>query len=409
MNVWGTAGAAFKFGILTARLEPELAYAANGSFDLIPNVGSGDVAFRSPLEPFAIDVPQRFGAKSYSMFNPGQSFVRLDAFGVGVGLSTEDLFWGPGVRQALIFDGNAAGFPHLFLGTSHAIATPLGRFSGQLVYGRLEQSSWAPPSAAKSRFGSGGIAVWSPPSGWAELGLARFYHLPWPSEFGEKQWLAPFGSFSSDAQTFDHGTPDNQLASVFATVRATKIGLEVFGEFGRNDRSATLRDFEVEPEHNSAWLAGFLQTVGWTPTSFWTIRAEVANGRIAPIQALGRAQSTFYDHSVVTQGHTELGQLLGTPLVEESGGADISFDHWTTTGRLGLEIIERQLPGDLAVGVASPDQARSQWDMSISTTRFSGASDYSLALGHVWDFNRFPGKDVGNAYIRVSVRPGLKR
>jgi len=405
LNVWGTVGASLRYGILSARFEPLLAYAANQSFTLIPNAGGSP--FGSALEPASIDVPQRFGTKSYGLFNPGQSYVRLDVFGLGAGFSTENVFWGPGVRQALLFDANGAGFPHLFLGTSHALGTPIGRFSGQLIYGRLEQSSWAAPSAAASRFGAGGIGVWSPPSGWLELGLARFYHRAWPANFTTHDLLTPFGSFEHDKQVFNGGEADNQLASVFGTVRATRIGLEVFGEFGKNDRNATTRDLEVEPEHNSAWLLGFLQTVNWSDSRFWTIRAEVANGRVSPIQNLGRSQTTFYDHSPLTQGHTELGQLLGTPLIEASGGADIAVDRWTSDGRIGIGVIERQMPSDLSVGMPSVRDSRSQWDLGISATRFRGASDISAAIGHVWDLNRLPGKSAGNSYVRISVRPSL--
>jgi hypothetical protein len=405
-NAWGTFGGTFRYGVLSARLEPTFAYAANSAFTLIPNAGN---PFGSSLEPSAIDAPQRFGGKSYSLVDPGQSFVRVDVSAFAAGFSTQNIFWGPGVRQALLFDANAAGFPHVFVGSGRAISTPIGRFYGQLLYGRLEQSDQAPPSASASRFGSGLIAVWMPPSLPAEIGLARFYHRPWPSGFGRQELTAPFGSAFSDVQVFNGGTADNQLGSVFGTIRITDIGLEVFGEFGKNDRNGDLRDLEAEPEHNSAWLLGFLQSVNWSSESFWTVRAEVANGRVSPIQNLGRGQSTFYDHNLLTQGHTERGQLLGTPLIEESGGIDFSVDRWTTDGRTGFQIVERQLPGDLGVGMPSIARSRSQWDLGVTATRFRGRSDISVAVGRVWDLDRFPGVDVTNNYIRVSVRPGMAR
>jgi hypothetical protein len=122
-----------------------------------------------------------------------------------------------------------------------------------------------------------------------------------------------------------------------------------------------------------------------------------------PLTSLGRGQSTFYDHSKIAQGHTELGQLLGTPLIDRSGGIDFSVDHFTNEGRLGVEVFERQMPPDLGVGMPA-DSARSQWDLGFGGTVFRGSADITFKIGHVWDLNRFPGQDVGNSYIQIGTR-----
>jgi len=127
---------------------------------------------------------------------------------------------------------------------------------------------------------------------------------------------------------------------------------------------------------------------------------------VSPIQDLGRGQSTFYDHTTVTQGHTQAGQLLGTPLIDRSGGLDLAVDRWSPGGRLGVELFERQMPPDLAVGLPA-DQIRSQWDLSFTGTRFFGTSDLTFSVGHVWDLDRFPKKDMGNMYLRVGFRAAL--
>jgi hypothetical protein len=308
----------------------------------------------------------------------------------------------------LLFDANAAGFPHAFVGTSHAIATPLGRFHAQLIYGRLEQSRWAPPNGSASRFGAGGIAIWMPPITPIEIGVARFYHRQWPKGFSARDLTVPFGSLLNDREVAGTGVPENQLLSIFATIRVPASGLEVFGEFGKNDRNADLRDALSEPEHNSAWMLGLFKVIGPQSLSngFWTVRADVGSGRVSELQDLGRGQSTFYDHTTVTQGHTQAGQLLGSPLVDRSGGVDAAVDHWTPNGRWGVSLFERQMPGDLLTGMPAT-QTRSQWDLGISGTRFIGRSDVTFAIGHVWDIDRLPGTSVGNSYVRVGLRAGL--
>ena len=140
-----------------------------------------------------------------------------------------------------------------------------------------------------------------------EFGVARFYHRHWPKSLRLRDFGVPFGSLLFDPEVRGVGAADNQLLSGFAAIRVPKSGFELFGEFGRNDRSENLRDALVEPEHNSAWLLGLFKVIGRDSLSdgFWTLRAEVGNGRVSALQDIGREQSTFYDHTTVTQGHTE--------------------------------------------------------------------------------------------------------
>jgi hypothetical protein len=407
LNAWATAGFAWHFGILSARIEPLFDYAENRSFALAPTPQSTS-PFVDDLRPTGIDLPQRFGNSAFRLVDPGQSFVRLDYRGAAIGFSTENIFWGPGVRQSLLFSANASGFPHIFLGTGHGISTPAGRFFAQVIYGRLEQSKWAPPSVTPSRLGAGGIAVWMPPGSPIEIGVSRFYHRRWPARLRFRDLGVPFGSFLFDPEVKGVGAADNQLLSAFAAIRVPKSGFEIFGEFGRNDRSENLRDALAEPEHNSAWMLGLFKVIGGDSLSdgFWTIRAEVGNGRIPMLQDLGRGQSTFYDHTTVTQGHTEAGQLLGSALVDRSGGIEASVDRWMKQGRVGVSLFERQMPGDLAVGLPAA-QTRSQWDLGVNGTWFIGRSDVTFAIGRVWDLDRFPETDVGNNYLRLGLRAGL--
>jgi hypothetical protein len=250
--------------------------------------------------------------------------------------------------------------------------------------------------------------VWMPPTQPIEIGVARFYHRQWPKAFRLRDLGVPFGSLLNDKEVAGVGVAENQLLTFFATIRVPASGFEVFGEFGKNDRNGDLRDALSEPEHNSAWMLGLFKVIGPQSLSngFWTFRAEVGSGRVSELQDLGRGQSTFYDHTTVTQGHTQDGQLLGSPLIDRSGGVDAAIDRWTRNGRVGMSLFERQMPPDLAVGLP-PAQARTQWDFGANGTWFLGRSDVTFALGHVWDLNRFPHKNVGDNYVRVGLRAGL--
>jgi len=124
------------------------------------------------------------------------------------------------------------------------VRTPVGRLSARAVYGKLSQSNEAPDSPDRDRFGSGLIASWQPPSGKGfEFGFARFYHREWGVHGRALGDLTvPLGSFFNDAGLSSGGVADNQLAALFMRWSAEDDGFEVFGEFGRNDRSADTRD-----------------------------------------------------------------------------------------------------------------------------------------------------------------------
>lgn len=405
-----TAGFGVQWRWISLRVEPVFFRSQNGDFALLGDTTRGVNPFLDEQRPCCIDLPQRFGREAYQRVDIGQSELRIDAGPVAAGLSTMNRFWGPGIRHSLLMTGNAGGFPQLFLGTSRALRTRGGRLAGQLVYGKLSPSGYAPSAPTPDRFGSGLVASWQPPNGRGfELGLARFYHREWPvGGLRVGDLTVPFGSIFEDFQSFKGGPADNQLISFFARWRAEDDGFEFVGEFGRNDRSGGGRDLAVEPEHNSAWLMGFAKSYKPSATVLWLVRGEYANARITSLQQLGRGQSTFYEHSPVTQGHTQRGQLLGTMLAERSSGFELGVDRWDPRSRFGIMLTQRAMPKDLAEG-AELATARSQWYTELSAVRFYGRYELFGKAGMVFDLNRRPQRDEADAHIELGVRFGLSR
>lgn len=407
-NIAATIGFGARWRWVSLRVEPVFFRAENGDFPLLGDTARGANAFGDQQRPGSIDLPQRFGRSAYQRIDPGQSELRVDAGPVAAGVSTMSRFWGPGIQHSLLLGGNGAGFPHLFFGTSRALRTRIGRLAGQVIYGKLSSSGYAPAAPTSSRFGSGLVATWQPPSGRGfEVGLSRFYHREWPSGGpGLGDLTVPFGSLFEDFQVSKGGTADNQLISLFARWRAEEDGFEFFGEFGRNDRSGGARDLALEPEHNSAWMVGFGKSYGAQESVWWMIRGEYVNGRITSLQQLGRGQATFFEHSPITQGHTERGQLLGSPLLERSAGFELGVDRWTQRGRAGITVMQRAMPSDLAQGVQL-STARSQWYTEASVVRFVGRHDLFARAGVVFDLNRRPGSDERNIYLLAGARLGF--
>jgi hypothetical protein len=101
-----------QYGILSVQLKPEYVYAANPSFDIFPLTETSSARQVNAYYLNYTDLPAPYGDKSYSKLNWGQSNISVAINKFSVGLSTENLWWGPGSRNSLIMSNNAQGFLH---------------------------------------------------------------------------------------------------------------------------------------------------------------------------------------------------------------------------------------------------------------------------------------------------------
>src|SRR5207245_1733557 len=90
-----------------------------------------------PTRPESIDLPVRFGSNAFSRWDYGQSTLDADLGRVTLGFSTENEWWGPGIRNAIVMSTNAAGIPRLFVRTTRPVVTRIGTFEARLFAGAL--------------------------------------------------------------------------------------------------------------------------------------------------------------------------------------------------------------------------------------------------------------------------------
>ncbi|MBD0321672.1 MAG: hypothetical protein ICV87_15155, partial [Gemmatimonadetes bacterium] len=333
-------GIALRAGILSISINPTAFVAENREFGLRGNGQGGDSVYADGLHPAIIDQPQRFGPGRYARVDPGESYARLDAGVVALGVSTATEVWGPGSEYPILLGGAGPGFPHAFAGTARLLNLGLARVHGRVVYGRTEQSAYSPvrEGTGTRRFASGIVAMIQPRRmGGLELGGARFFHTPWPEDGLSGDDLGtPFrGIFPgrSRPDSADGGEFEiNQLASVFFRWPFVRSGFEAYGEYARNDYSANARDLLLEPDHASAYMLGVRRAWRPSPTRMATLRAEVLNARVSHLVNV-RSQAPFTVHTGVRQGHTHFGQPLGARAAYGGAGAIVAADLYHPRGR----------------------------------------------------------------------------
>ncbi|MEO7218478.1 MAG: capsule assembly Wzi family protein [Gemmatimonadaceae bacterium] len=345
-------GFAVAWGPASLVVNPIVFRAENTAFTLQPNGESGDGVFRNGDFPNDVDLPQRFGNSAYSKFDWGQSTLRVDGLGMTVGFSTANQYWGPATVFPVILGNNAAGVPHAFFGTERPTNIGIGRIQARVVYGMERQSDYSPVAGPDTfttvdqpgtrRFMSGLVVTFSPkPIPGLELGAARYFHQAWDGQIDSRELRSPFEGILKSSISRGLAIPGiddkdvlkNQLASVFGRWVLARSGFELYAEYGHEDHNADVRDLELEPDHSRIAMAGFRKVFAQRNGSFSALRAEYIDAS-APSLGRHRDEGGVYIHTVLRQGHTEGGQLLGAPIGAGSFGAEIIvWERYTRDGR----------------------------------------------------------------------------
>lgn len=344
-------GVAGTLGKLHAVIMPELAVAQNDSFADVdisqwhrPFMDWGQ---RSPFAsawnqyPASADVPVRFGSNAYDQASLGQSSLWYEDFGMAAGISTENLWWGPGVHDAFIMTNNAAGIPHAFIRTARPLRTGVGDFEGTLIVGALTESDfydYDPDNDSRSI--SAGVITYRP--AWERgltVGLARAVYAPVSSSLSSLgHALDVFGAFHRPGSrsmldsAFTGGR--DQLTSVFARWVFPRYGTELYGELGRVERPANLRDLLVDPQHTRAYLYGgqFAKPIG---DAALRVQLEFAQMEQSPSYRYRPTQS-WYTSRAMPQGYTQKGQVIGATIGPGSSHQWFAVDYVAPTWSAGV-------------------------------------------------------------------------
>jgi len=301
-------GVNMRYGIVEIQFAPEALFATNNKF------------------PFNDTLYGNANNKAYSQILPGQSFVKAHIGPISVGLSSENLWWGPGINSALLMSNNAPGFLHAFIGTNKPIKTPIGNIEFNLIGAKLSSNKALGYENYHLRTRSNNndwrylnsyVISWQPK--WVKglfLGIARSMQ-----EYGTPAFERPTGIiskyfpviFSPTQKTNNFGDDTlgrDQLASVFMRWVLPKSHTELYVEFGKNDYGVNLRDYINGPTHSAAYTVGVRKLIKKSKEQYIQLEAELTQMSQSP-DHLVRPAGNWYVHSTVSQGYTNNNQILG--------------------------------------------------------------------------------------------------
>lgn len=413
------AGGFARYGPLTLVVAPVAFRAGNRAFDLAPVAGGEERRFRDPVNPTGIDRPQHFGTGPHARLDPGYSTLRLDAFGVAAGVSTAPQGWGPMDRYPLMLGPNAAGFPHVFVGTSRPLDLWIVELHGRWTVGRLEQSDHAPETGLDPVRVAPSFVLALRPRGLSglELGATRFIHREWPAEgIGASELFQPFETvFKKDIPDADERFPDNGLATAFARWSFPEAGVEVFGEYFREDHTVDARTLVLEPDDLSGYALGLRKAWEDGGRRLTVLRAEGAS-TVSSHRERGGARPRLadrafhiYRHSQLRQGHTHRGQLLASPGARAGQAAVVGVDRYHPRGLWSVEL-ERVVARDRTVGVVGEDPADAdvRYALGARALRFTGRFEVVAGITAVYNLNRYLQDDAFNLRLSLAATVALE-
>lgn len=340
-------GAYAKVGFLELQLRPEVVWAENRPFQ------------NPPARTARIDMPERMGNGPYQALFLGQSYLKAHLGPIAVGLSNENIWWGPGRRNAIIMSNNAPGFLHASLHTNRPIDLGIGTVEGQwvgghlrrsgFVYPRRSQGGWPPiageiiPDEANgsSVYGhfSGITGVWQPKwtPGWFIGGIA----LSQVAGEVPSLYQALYTGFqaASRSNNITAGSAQNGKVALFSRYLFKEAHAEIYAEIGKQDWWRDFEDFWVRTDHATAYLVGFRKMHALAkPNSWLEIDAELTRITMPMGNILGLAARgfSFYQHGNGF-GWTHRGQVLGAGIGPGSNMQSIGLAYSKGFRRIGLQ------------------------------------------------------------------------
>ena len=391
----GRGGLALRVGRVTAVLAPEVAYARNLGFQSQPafltgqRPATGSFAAQWFVGPYSADLPIRFGDQSYTVVGFGQSHVAVaGARGrVAAGFSTENEWWGPGVRNALLMSNAAEGFAHAFVRTARPLRTRLGDVEARWVFGAPTRSLY---------FGAGNPAVDSAPDGRILNGAVATLRIA--AEPGLTVGVARLVLTPARGAVLSHVldvlTRNNNL--------------------GAGDTLTRLRSDQLAPVLSGAYTLGAARA--WRGPAAGTMRGslEVTNLEQSRVYTDRPPPPDYYTGRAAPAGFTSRGQPLGAAIGPGSQSQWAALDYYRPRWQAGAFAQRTRHQNDALTRVFVPNAFRH--DVSLAggvrqrgvdaraTLTFTKRLNYLFQNGTYNTF-RQGSVDVSNVTFGMSVSP----
>ena len=270
----GSGGVYLRLGNIHLTLRPEFFKTASDYYEI-----NSDWGQRTP---------------AISKLTLGQSSFRMDFGPLSLGVSSQNLWLGPGSYSSLLMSNNAQGFNHFSIMTNRPLKTLFGNFELQIIGGTLTSNS-------NQGFENKNLKTTEIDYKTRYLNLLTLTYNP---VFFKNLFLGAnraFQQYTQDNPTnkltdyylitlkplFRNVYQDNalaidQLIAGYVKYVFPKEHAEVYFQYGWNDGSSNSRDLMLDLSHSAASIFGFKKLQYFNESTFLKIEIEATKMAQSP-------------------------------------------------------------------------------------------------------------------------------
>ncbi len=302
-----TAGARLEAYGLELTFKPQLSWSQNREFDYMPGVYGSEYSY---FWKGNIDLVQRYGDSSFWTFDWGDTEIRYSWNNFTAGFGFQSPWLGSAWLNPMLGSNNAGTYPKFDIGLRKTkVYMPytnwyIGEIEGRAWLGYLTESDYFDNDGTNDHRQLTGFSVAYSPSILPELTLSinKISLARWDEK--SAKYLNPL---------YDSNEFEDQKASFGADLLFPTVGFEVYGELGVDDYNA--RGF-ANPFHTAIYTVGAKKELSFFRRfQKFNIRPEIifewSNFEMSQDFQLQWNYMGYYSHSLIAQGYTQRGQILG--------------------------------------------------------------------------------------------------
>lgn len=302
-----TAGARLEAFGFEATFKPQVSWSQNREFDYMPGVYGSEYSY---FWKGNIDLVQRYGDSSFWTFDWGDTEIRYSWNNFTAGFGFQSPWLGPAFLNPMLGSNNAGTYPKFDIGLRKTkIYMPytdwyLGEIEGRAWLGYLTESDYFDNDSTNNHRQLTGFSAAYSPSILPELTLSinKISLARWDEK--SAKYLNPL---------YDSNEVEDQKVSFGADLLFPTVGFEVYGELGIDDYNG--RGF-ADPFHTMIYTVGTIKELTFIKK---VTKSKLESELIFEWSNFGMSQDFqlewkymgYYSHSLISQGYTQNGQIIG--------------------------------------------------------------------------------------------------
>lgn len=315
-----------------------------------------------------IDNFRQFGYDRIEETTLGQSRAGLKFKFLAAGISNENIWWGPGKRNSLVFTNNAAGFKHYYLKTVEPIKTYIGSFELAGLVGKLDTTKFTEIDQEL-------LNICRPCKVFKNLdereidGITINYQPKWIPNFyigyaySRQFYRHAINLLGDTVNFFSKDLPKQEIGSIFFRFAMPDDHAEFYGEMGMPDETPwPWKFFKKNVRPGYVFGATKLVPLNFL-NSYFNLNLEFTQLQIMDPRKyfylnyanVGGQPTSWYQSTIVKQGYSNNGQLMGASIGPGSNNQSISLSWNKGYNKIGVFIERTSYNNDFyAVAYISP-------------------------------------------------------